>query len=70
MEATDLEAIERQIDRLYAELAALKRQVITQVTARADDEDTWNDLWSAAREISALWTGPDAVDEIRAQRDK
>jgi hypothetical protein len=67
----DLTAVQQQIDKLYADLADLKRQVILQAAVeRAGSAEAWQDLKDATREISASWTGPGAVDEVRAQGDK
>ncbi len=67
----DLTSVQRQIDRLYAELATLKRVVITHEASRHPSNRTaWEDLKEAAKEISSQWSGPNAVEEIRAQREK
>ena len=66
-----LEEMRSSIDKLYGELAKLKRQLILRGPARgAADDAAWEDLMVLSREIGARWTGPDAVDEIRAQREK
>ena len=66
----DVKYIQRHLDKLYAELAQLKRYVIihTSVEKRQNDS-VWRDLDEACKEISALWKGPNAVEEIRAHRE-
>jgi len=67
----DMKYVEQRLDRLYAELAELKRHVIIHWPAeRARNRRAWKDLMDASAAISSLWTGPGAVDEIRAQREK
>ncbi len=67
----DLTSVQQQIDRLYAELAILKRHVITQASSQnPSSQSALKDLKEAAKEISARWTGPGAIEEIRAQREK
>ena len=60
-----------RVDRLYAELGDLKRQLILRgASEQAQDEASTADLDSLVREVSALWSGPDAIEEIRYQREK
>ena len=67
----DIKAIEQQLDRLYADLAELKRALITSSRAEnVSDSFAWQDLFATTEEVSAQWIGPDAVDEIRMQREK
>jgi hypothetical protein len=67
----DLSSVQQQIDRLYAELATLNRVVLTYEASRpTSNRAAWEDLKEAAKEISAQWSGPTAVEEIRAQREK
>lgn len=35
-----------------------------------ETELAWNDLMVASNEITKLWKGPSAVDEVREQREK
>ena len=64
-------ALQRHLDRLYAELAALRRHVLLNLPAeKGQSSKAWEDLVAASKDISAQWTGPDAVAEIRAQREK
>ncbi|MBI4317726.1 MAG: hypothetical protein HY675_04485 [Chloroflexi bacterium] len=67
----DTKFIEEQIDRLYSELAELKRYVLKHASLdRGKGSTAWNDLMDASAEISAKWSGPEAVEEIRSQREK
>jgi hypothetical protein len=67
----DLTSVQQQIDRLYAELASLKRVVIThEASHHASNLSAWQDLREAAKEVSSRWSGADAVEEIRTQREK
>jgi len=65
--------VQERLDRLYGELADLKREIIlTGTTAVADsqssDERVWSNLLEVAEEVSKQWTGASAMEEIRAQR--
>lgn len=63
--------IQRHLDQLYATPAELKRHVIVRLPVeRRRNEKAWKDLFAASEEVSALWKGPDAVEEIKAQREK
>jgi hypothetical protein len=67
----DLTSVQQHIDWLYAELASLKRLVITSEASHPPTNRlAWADLKEVAKEISSQWSGPDAVEEIRAQREK
>ena len=33
-------------------------------------EKAWKDLMEASKDISRLWEGPSAVEDIKAQREK
>ncbi|MBI3979013.1 MAG: hypothetical protein HY331_12590 [Chloroflexi bacterium] len=67
----NIEQIQRHLDRLYAELAELKRHLIVRSAGEVTpSQRAWCDLMEAAEEISARWSGPSALDEIRSQREK
>jgi hypothetical protein len=67
----DITDVQQHIDRLYSELSELKRALILRsMAAGPDDEKAWQDQIEASEEISNLWTGADAVEEIREQREK
>jgi hypothetical protein len=67
--ATQKELLER-LDRLTHEIAQIKASLINQAVSSSaqTDDDAWQDLMDASEEISSLWTGPSALDEIKAQR--
>lgn len=66
-------SVEERLDRLYAELADLKRQVILGRTEPTNPKQpstvsSWQDLLAAVEAVSAQWEGPGAAGEIRTQR--
>lgn len=70
---TDPRSVEERLDRLYAELADLKRQVILGRSEPSPVQEPsaapeWQDLLAAAEEVSAQWEGLGAAEEIRSQR--
>ena len=67
----DMKYVQEWIGRVYAELAELKRYVLTHTPADVEKSaSSWRDLVDASDKISAKWSGPGAVEEIRAQREK
>ncbi len=68
--ATQKELLER-LDRLTHEIAQIKASLVNQVISHDSptDDDAWQDLMNASKDISSLWTGPSALDEIKAQRE-
>lgn len=65
------EEIERQLESLFAAISGLKRYLILHSPAAPGEASpAWKDLMDASKEISERWTGPDAVEEIRSQREK
>lgn len=63
--------IQQHLDRLYTELAVLKRYVLLHLPGdRTQDQRAWSDLMEASKAVSAQWAGPSAVEEIRTQREK
>lgn len=67
----DSKHILEQIDRLYAELADLKRYVVKQSVGELQRSPAaWQDLVEASAEISKRWSGPGTAEEIRSQREK
>jgi hypothetical protein len=68
-------SVDERLDRLYSELAALKRLVVLD---RGDGgrgsspqaAQAWEDLQAVVDEVSALWQGPGAVEEACAQRGR
>ena len=66
-----METLEERVDRLYAELADIKREMIlNRRTEWPANEAAWEDFLALSEEISSRWTGPGAVEEIRSQREK
>ncbi len=63
------EIIER-LDRLTHELVQLKASLIheTRQHNRRKSERAWKDLMQASEEVSSLWSGPSALEEIQSQR--
>lgn len=60
-----------RLDRIWAKLAELKWRVILNMQTRPTrDEQAWSDFLDLSKEVSARWSGPGAVEEIRAQREK
>jgi hypothetical protein len=59
-----------RLDQIYAELGEIKRYLILNRPPRPVDDDVWAEFLALSDEVSALWTGPGAVEEIRSQRDK
>ena len=61
-------SVDQRLDQLYAELADLKRVVIL---ARVNERlaspagTVLDELREVGEEVTARWTGPDAVQEIR-----
>lgn len=67
----EMKYIQDWISRLYAELAELKRYVVKHTPVEVErGSSAWQDLMDAATQISTRWSGPDAVQEIRSQREK
>jgi len=65
------EDIRLHLDRIMGEVNELKRVMITlKIRNEERTEKAWEDLMLASVEISKMWKGPSAVDEIRNQRDK
>lgn len=63
--------LRERLDRLTHEIVQLKSILIyqaqpdkTKVTA------AWRDLMKASEEVSTLWSGYPALEEIRAQRER
>ncbi len=69
---TSTDELEQRIDSLYAQLADLKREVILNrpVRKRKKPSKAWADFLALSAEVSALWEGPGAVEEIRSQRER
>jgi hypothetical protein len=67
----EMKYVQESISRLYAELAELKRYVVKYAPTDAErSSPAWQDLMESSAKISAGWSGPGAVQEIRDQREK
>lgn len=64
----------QRLNELSAEIEELRREIIllpdTTEAEVAADEQAWARLGEISKDVSRLWTGPDAVGEIRSQREK
>ena len=66
----DVNDVEQHVERLCTELAEIERWVITRRWVDTKKNAVYSDLVAAREGIGTLWTGPDAVEEIRQQREK
>ena len=67
----ELGEIKGHLDRVTHELILIKRIFIgLEVKDKQKTERAWDDLMSASKEISQVWKGENAVEEIRDQREK
>ncbi len=60
----------KPVDRLSREIAQLKAALYQSPTNRTRATLAWDDLLKASREVSANWSGPSVLEEIRAQRER
>lgn len=69
--SVDYKRLSRKVERLEQELEELQ-QVLQQWQRSAEkgSEKAWQNLVKLTKEVSARWQGPDAVEEIKNQRDK
>ena len=62
--------IKEHLDKLTHEINELKSLLVYQAeTGRTKTNGNWHDLLKASEEISNLWKGYSAVEEIRKQRE-
>jgi len=67
----DIKAIKDHLERVTKEITDLKKFLMkVDVRDREMREKVWKDLLDASEEVTKLWKGPSAVEEIRAQREK
>ncbi|MBI2934382.1 MAG: hypothetical protein HYY29_02305 [Chloroflexi bacterium] len=67
----DEKVFKKRLDRLSHEIAKLRAALILQApTDRTRANLAWKDLLKASEEVSATWSGPSALEEIREQREK
>lgn len=63
--------LRERLDRLTHEIVQLKSILVYQAQPRrAKAAGAWRDLIKASEELSAMWAGCSAVEEIRAQRER
>lgn len=67
---TNESAISLQLDRIMHEIAQLKKEFLAKRKGRVAIDRAWEDLLSLSDEITKLWSGPGAVEEIRMQRER
>ncbi len=63
--------ISTSLSHIVHELLELKREIIS-LKGREENktEEAWKDLLSLSDEITTLWKGPSAIEEIKEQREK
>ena len=67
----DVTKISMRLNRIVHELLELKRDIIALKGREGNkSEEAWRDLLSLSDEITKLWKGPSAVEEIKEQREK
>jgi len=69
----DMGALKKHLDHMSRELSEIRKLVFGIKSGKKDSENSeraWEDLVEASEEISDLWTGVSAVEEIRTQREK
>lgn len=67
----DIKALRAHLDGLTQELSEIKKILIkVEIKDKEKTEKAWKDLMEASKDISRLWKGPSAVEEIKAQREK
>ena len=63
--------INTSLSHIVHELLELKRDIITlKGREETGSEEAWKDLLSLSDEITKLWKGHSAIEEIREQREK
>jgi hypothetical protein len=67
-----LKDLKEHLDKLSKEVSLMRKIIICQGVDddKGKSEKAWNDLRDASKEISRMWSGPAAVEEIRNQREK
>ena len=71
MEMQEFGEIKKHLDRVTHELIGIKKLIIgLEVKDKRKTERAWDDLMLVSKEISRVWKGETAVEEIRDQREK
>ncbi len=70
-EMTKVAEIDAKINHIMHEIIELKKAMIPfKIKNKEKTNHAWADLITASEEITKLWKGDSAVEEIRAQREK
>ncbi len=71
MNAKKITEIDVKINHIMHELIELKKAMIPlKINNKENTEQAWADLMSATEDITSLWEGNSALEEIREQREK
>lgn len=67
----DIKAIKAHLDHMSQEINELKKILMkVDIRDREVRERAWKDMLEASKEVTELWRGESAEEEIRAQREK
>ena len=67
----DIKAIKAHLERMSQEISDLMKILMkVDIRDRERREEAWRSLLDASEEVTRLWKGPSAVEEIRSQREK
>jgi len=67
----DLKALKNSINHVEEDLINIKKTIISlDISNKEKNQEAWDDIISASKEISKLWKGMSVVEEIRKQREK
>lgn len=67
----DIKSMRAHLEHLTQEIIDLKKILMeVDVRDRETRENAWNDILEASKDITRLWEGPSATEEIKAQREK
>ena len=63
--------IKKYLDHITQDVEEARKILLTlENTKKQKSESAWKEWDELSKEVSKLWIGPDAVDEIKNQRDK
>jgi hypothetical protein len=67
----DIKAIKAHLERMSQEISDLMKILMkVDIRDRERREEAWRSLLDASEEVTRLWKGPSAAEEIRSQREK
>ena len=67
----DLKTLKDSINHVEEDLINIKKTIISlDISNKEKNQEAWDDMMSASKEISKLWKGISVVEEIRKQREK